>query len=114
MSRVKRGKVRASKRKNILRRVKGYKWGRKKKIKLAKPALKKAGVHAYFDRKRKKRQNRSLWLIKLNAALRKSNISYSQFIGLLKKQKISLDRKVLSQIAEKYPQLFEKIVKLVK
>ena len=59
MPRVKRGKVRARKRKAVLSQAKGYKWGRKKKIKLAKPAIKKAGVYAYRDRKVKKRVNRS-------------------------------------------------------
>jgi len=114
MPRVKRGKVRARKRKALLIHAKGYKWGRKNKIKLAKPAVKKAGVYAYRDRRNKKRLFRNLWQIKINAALSKFNISYSRFIGELKKQGIALDRKILSQLAEKHPEVFEKIAKSVK
>lgn len=114
MARVKRGKVRAKKRKKILSKAKGYKWGRKKKIRLAKPAIKKAGVYAYRDRKVKKRTNRGLWQVKLNAAVRKHGLTYSKFIAALKKNKIDLDRKILSQIAEKNPEVFAKIVEKVK
>ena len=114
MSRVKRGKVRTRKRKAILKRTKGYKWGRKKKIKLAKPAIKKAGVYAYRDRKNKKRAKRRLWQIKLNAAVRQHGLTYSKFINALKKKNIELDRKILADIAEKNPKVFAKIVELVK
>ncbi|MBU1131167.1 50S ribosomal protein L20 [Patescibacteria group bacterium] len=114
MARVKRGRVRAHKRKKLLSQAKGYKWGRKKKVRLAKPAIKKAGAHAYHDRKVKKRVNRRLWQIKLNAAVRQHGLSYSKFIDALKKNKIELDRKILSQIAEKNPEIFKKIVEKVK
>lgn len=114
MPRVKRGKVRTRKRKAVLQRTKGFKWGRKKKIKLAKPAIKKAGVYAYRDRRNKKRANRRLWQIKLNAAVRQHGLCYSKFINALKRNKIELDRKILAEIAEKNPKVFGKIVELVK
>ncbi len=99
---------------NILRQAKGYRWGRKSKIKLAKVAVRKAGVYAYRDRKARKREFRKLWTIKLNAAVRQHGLSYSKFIHLLKKNKIELDRKVLAQLAEHYPQVFAKVVEKVK
>jgi large subunit ribosomal protein L20 len=114
MPRVKRGKVRAQKRKKLLNKTKGYKWGRKKLTRLAKTAVKKAGVHAYRDRKKKKRVNRRLWQVKLNAAVRQHDLSYSKFIDLLKKKKVELDRKVLADLAERNPEVFAEIVKLVK
>jgi len=112
--RVKRGKSHTKKRKRLLKRTKGYKWGRKNLVKLAKTAVLKAGVNAYRDRKRKKRINRSIWQIKISAAVRKFNLSYSKFINLLKKNKIELDRKILADLAEHEPKVFEAIVKKVK
>ena len=114
MPRVKRGTVRARKRKSLLNKTKGYRWGRKKLIKLAKPAAKKAGAYAYRDRKAKKRINRRLWQIKLSAALKPSGLSYSKFIGQLKKKNVELDRKILADLAEHQPEIFTQIVKLVK
>src|SRR3989338_7702463 len=114
MPRVKRGKTHIARRKRLLEKTKGFKWGRKKTIKLAKTAVFKAGVHAYRDRRKKKRTNRALWQIKINAASREHGLNYSKFIGLLKKNKIELDRKVLAEIAEKHPKVFEKIVAEVK
>ena len=114
MPRVKRGKVRARKRKAILSQAKGYKWGRKKKIKLAKPAIKKAGSYAFRDRKVKKRVNRRLWQTKLNAAVRLHGLNYSKFIDALKKKNIGLDRKILADIAENNPDVFSSIVKSLK
>ncbi len=99
---------------NILRRAKGYRWGRKSKIKLAKVAVRKAGAYAYRDRKTRKREFRKLWTIKLNAAVREHGLTYSRFIDLLKKNKVELDRKVLAQLAEYHPQVFAKVVEMVK
>lgn len=104
----------AKRRKNILKRVKGFEQGRKSLLKLAKTADTKAGAHAYVGRKVKKRINRALWSVKINAALRSLGTTYSVFIGTLKKKEIALDRKVLSQIAEHHPSIFEKIVAEVK
>ncbi|MCX7778734.1 MAG: 50S ribosomal protein L20 [Patescibacteria group bacterium] len=114
MARVKRGKSHLKKRKRLLKRVKGYRWGRKRLIKLAKVAALKAGVYAYRDRKRKKREFRKLWQIKINAACRELGLTYSKFIALLKKAKIELDRKILAQLAEFYPEIFKKIVEEIK
>ncbi|HNZ86110.1 MAG TPA: 50S ribosomal protein L20 [bacterium] len=113
MPRVKRGVTHLKKRKKILKKAKGYKWGRKSTIRAAKTAVKKAGQHALHDRRKKKGVMRSLWTTKLNAALRKYEISYSKFIDMLKKQNIELDRKILAEIAEKNPEIFEKIVKSI-
>ncbi|OGF30553.1 50S ribosomal protein L20 [Candidatus Falkowbacteria bacterium RIFOXYD2_FULL_35_9] len=114
MARVKRGTIHSKKRRNILKKTKGYKWGRKKLIRLATTAVKKAGVQAYTGRKLKKRTSRRLWQVKLNAAVRPFDLSYSKFIGLIKKNKIELDRKVLADIAEFEPKVFEKIVEKLK
>lgn len=114
MPRVKRGVAHVKHRKNILRKTKGYKWGRKNKIRLAKEAILHAGVNAQRDRRRKKRVNRALWLTKLNAALRPLGSKYSTFIGQLQKNKIALDRKVLAQLAEHDPQVFAALVKDLK
>ena len=114
MPRVKRGKVRATKRKAVLKQTKGYKWGRKNKIRLAKPAIKQAGAFAYRDRKVKKRVNRRLWQTKLNAAVREYGLSYSKFIDALKKKNIGLDRKILADIAENNPKIFAEIIKKIK
>lgn len=101
-------------RKNLLRQTKGYLWGRKSKIKQAKVAILKAGVHAYRDRRRKKREFRRLWNIQINAAVREQGLNYSQFIYGLKKAKIGLDRKVLANLAQQDPKVFEELVKTVK
>jgi len=114
MPRVKRGKTHVAKRKRLFKQAKGYQWGRKNIIRLAKTAVIKAGRHAYVGRKLKKRVNRGLWQIKINAAARQNGLPYSQFINLLKKNKIELDRKVLSQLAEYQPAVFAKIVAEVK
>ncbi len=114
MSRVKRGKLHLKKRKKILKQAKGYRGGRKKKIKLAKTAILKAGVYAYRDRRTKKRQARALWQIKINAACRENGLTYSKFISALKKNKIELDRKILADLAENHPKIFFEIIKMVR
>jgi len=111
MPRVKRGTHHVKHRKNILARTKGMMWGRKSKIKVAKIAAVKAGTNAYRDRKLKKRNNRGLQQIRISASARTLGTSYSKLMGELKKRKIELDRKVLSEIATKHPEVFEKIVK---
>lgn len=114
MPRVKRGKTHLKKRKRLLKQTKGYKWGRKKKIKLAKTAVLKAGAHAYRDRRTKKRDFRRLWQIRINAACREEGISYSYFINLLKKSNIELDRKILADLAMNNPEIFKAVVAEVK
>jgi len=114
MPRVKRGTSHVKKRRKLRKAAKGYKWGRKNTIRLAKTAVTKAGVHAYVDRKKKKRVNRRLWQVRLNAAVREYGLTYSKFIDALKKNKIELDRKILSEIAVKQPEIFAKIVSQLK
>ncbi len=97
-----------------MKAAKGFRWGRKKLIKAAKVATTKAGAYAFRDRRAKKRSARALWQIKLNAAVRGYDLSYSKFIALLKKANIEMDRKVLSQLAEKEPKVFAKIVEKIK
>ena len=101
-------------RKNLLKQVKGYRWGRKSKIKLARVAMLKAGVYAYRDRRAKKRLARQLWQVKINAASRDNGLSYSKLSGALKKAKVDLDRKILADLAENHPAVFAKVVEAVK
>ena len=111
MARVKRGTHHIKRRKNILARTKGMKWGRKSKLTLAKVAATKAGVNAYRDRKLKKRNNRGLQQIRISAAARELGVSYSKLMGDLKKRNVALDRKVLSEIGRDFPAVFAKSVK---
>jgi large subunit ribosomal protein L20 len=87
------------KRRKLLKAVKGYKWGRKKLIRLAKTARTKAGAHAFVDRRKKKRAMRGLWQMKINAFVREHGLSYSRFIDALKKGQIGVDRKILADLA---------------
>lgn len=101
-------------RKNILAQTKGYMWGRKSKLKLAKTAVLKAGKNAYRDRRLKKRDMRGLWQTRISAASKPLGVSYSKLIGNLKKAGITLDRKILSTIAMQYPEAFKAIVAAAK
>jgi len=114
MPRVKRGITHVKKRKKLLSKTKGYRWGRKKLIKAAKIAVLKAGVHAYVDRRKKKRTNRGLMNIKISAFVKEQGLSYSKFIDALKKSKIDLDRKVLADLAVNNKQVLLKIIEQVK
>ena len=111
MPRVKRGTQHVKRRKNLLAKTKGMKWGRKSKIKVAKIASLKAGAYAYRDRRNKKRTFRRLWQVRINAAIRPLGMSYSKLIHALKEKNVSLDRKILATLAKDYPATFEKIVK---
>ena len=114
MSRVKRAVQARKHRKGIMQHAKGFKYGRKSKFKLAKDALRHAWTYAYRDRKVKKRVFRNLWNIQINALARQNGITYSRLINGLKKNKIELDRKVLSELAKNYPEIFIKIVEEAK
>ena len=114
MVRIKRGKITHKKRERLLRYTKGFRWGRKSKYRLAKEALFHAWTHAYKHRKEKKREFRELWQAQINAACREHGLSYSKFIYGLKQKKIKLDRKILANLAQNQPQIFEKIVEKVK
>jgi large subunit ribosomal protein L20 len=114
MPRVKRGKIATQKRERLLRRVKGFKWGRKSKERLAKEALLHAGKHAFRERKKKKREFRKLWQIKINAAAREHGLTYSRLMHKLRTASIALDRKILADLAENKPAVFKKIVEGVR
>ncbi len=114
MVRVKRGTISLKRRRNLLKKTKGYRYGRSTKEREARQAFKKAGAYAFAHRRQKKREFRKLWTIRINALARDFGMSYSKFINALKKNNIELDRKVLSQIANESPQTFEKIVEKVK
>ena len=114
MVRVKRGVSAHKRRKKVLKKAKGYRWGRKSKFRQAKEAMLHAGTHAYRDRKKKKRVFRQLWEMQINAASRQNGLPYNKFIHGLKLKKIGLDRKVLSQIAQQAPEIFTKIVEAIK
>lgn len=114
MTRVKRGTIAHKKRERLLRYTKGFRWGRKSKEALAKEALLHAWSHAFRGRKEKKRVFRQLWNVKINAASRDAGVKYSQLIPLLKKANVKLDRKILADLAQHEPKVFEKIVAAVK
>jgi len=114
MPRVKRGTAHTKKRNTLLKRNKGFGGGRKNLIKQAKTADTKAGAHAYRDRKVKKRTMRALWQVRINAAVRALDTTYSKFIGNMKEKNVELDRKVLSEMAQDQPKVFKKIVEFVK
>lgn len=114
MPRVKRGPTHVKRRRNLLKKVRGYRWGHKNLIKRARVASLRAGAYNYRDRKVKKREFRKLWTIQLNAAAREHGFSYSRLIDKLHKAGVRLDRKVLSQIAREYPKVFTKIVEQVR
>lgn len=114
MVRVKRGTTSHKKKKRVLKQTKGFMWGRKSKYRLAKDALFHAWTHAYYDRKKKKRNFRSLWQIQIGAACKKQGVSYSKFINALKKSKIELNRKMLSELAKNHPKIFDKVLEKAK
>ncbi|HEY4506358.1 MAG TPA: 50S ribosomal protein L20 [Candidatus Paceibacterota bacterium] len=114
MPRVKGGTTSLKKRRKVLKLAKGYRHGRSKKERQAREGILHAGVHAFAHRRDKKNDFRKLWNVKINAALRPLGYSYSKFIGILKKNNIELDRKVLADIAENKPESFERLVKALK
>lgn len=110
MTRVKRGMTTNKKHKKILKKTKGMSHSRQSSIKKAKEAIMKAGSYAYRDRRTKKRVSRRLWITRLNNAVKERGLSYSKFIDMLVKNNVGLDRKILSEIAVKNPEIFDKIV----
>ncbi len=110
MARVKKGQNALKTRRNILKQVKGYRFGRSKKEKQAYEAISHAGTYAFAHRRDKKTDFRQLWNVRLNALLNQNGFSYSKFIGSLKKANISLNRKVLSEIAHSHPTTFKQIL----
>ena len=114
MARVKKGLTKGKRHKKILKSAKGYRGARSRLVRTAKEAVLHAGAYAFAGRKQKKRQKRSLWITKISAALDKEEISYNKFIGGLKKAEISLDRKILADIALSDPDTFKQILAKIK
>jgi large subunit ribosomal protein L20 len=112
MARVK--STASRKHRKFLKAARGFRQARRRRIQTAKEALLHAGQYAYVGRHLKKRDLRNLWIIRLNAAVSQYGLSYSQFIGKLKKAKVELDRKMLSDIAATDPSTFQKIVESLK
>src|SRR4051812_33557908 len=114
MARVKRGVTSHAKHKKILKQAKGYYGRRKNTIRVAKQAVEKANQYAFRDRKRRKRSFRALWIQRINAAVRPFGLNYSKFIDGLAKSGLTIDRKVLSDLAIREPAAFEAVVQKAK
>ena len=99
MARVKRGVVARSRHKKVLKQAKGYYGARRKVFRVAKQAVIKAEQYSYRDRRQRKRQFRRLWIVRINAAARQFDLSYSRFMDGLNKANIEIDRKVLADLA---------------
>ncbi|PIS29454.1 50S ribosomal protein L20 [Candidatus Saganbacteria bacterium CG08_land_8_20_14_0_20_45_16] len=114
MVRVKRGFVARRRRTKMRRKAKGFRGGARTQMRRRHQALMKAGVHATRHRRQKKRTMRSLWIVRVNAAVREAGLTYSRFIALLKEKKVGLDRRALADLAFNHPDDFAKIVAMVK
>lgn len=111
MTRVKRGIIKNKRRKNILSQAKGFRFGRGNKEAAAKDALAHAGAYSFAHRRDKKSDARSLWTLRINAAVRPLGMSYSKFIDSMKKKGVDIDRKILSDLAINNPETFSRLVK---
>lgn len=112
--RTTKGAARTRAKKRLFKKVKGYVGGRRRLLRTAKETLMRAGVFAFRDRRNRKREFRSLWIIRINAAVRQRGMRYSQFIAGLKAAQIELDRKTLAELAVRDPQAFDRVFDLVK
>ncbi|MGM0552700.1 MAG: 50S ribosomal protein L20 [Pseudomonadota bacterium] len=114
MPRVKRGVTAHARHKKVLKQAKGYYGARKNVFRVANQAVIKAGQYAYRDRRQKKRQFRSLWIVRINAAARQFDLSYSRLMSGLKKAEIEIDRKTLADLAVHDLPAFGKIAEKAK
>lgn len=114
MVRVKRGLMTKKRHRNMLKATKGYRMLNSRVYKRAKNAWMKAGVNAYIGRKRKKRDFRRLWTVRINTAVKAMGMNYSTFINSLYKKRVSLNRKVLSNLAITHKEVFAKVVEFTK
>lgn len=114
MPRVKRGTISNKSRKNILAKVKGYRYGRGTKERQANEAIFHAGSYAFAHRRDYKNDMRQLWQVRIGAVSKTLGISYSKLMGNLKKKNIGLDRKILADLAENHPKAFEAVVNQAK
>jgi large subunit ribosomal protein L20 len=114
MARVKRAVAKRKRKKKFFKLAEGY-WGAKsRQYRTVRESTKRAGNYAFRDRKARKRDFRSLWIARINAAVRSQGISYSQFINALKKSKVNLNRKMLSEIAVTDSNSFQQLVEIAK
>lgn len=113
MARVKKGQNALKTRKNVLKQVKGYRFGRSKKERMAYEAIVHAGTYAFAHRRDKKGDFRKLWNVRINSVLNEKGLSYSKFIGSLKKNNVALNRKMLSEIAASKPETFSRLISKV-
>ena len=111
MTRIKRGVAAHKRRKNLLKRAKGFDNRRSTNFIAAREALLHADKYAYRDRRNRKRDFRALWLVRVNAALRDNGTTWSKFAAVLKKEKIAINRKMLAELAVRQPATFDKLVK---
>ena len=114
MARVRNGVVTKARHKKVLKEARGYFGSKHREFKSAKEQLMHAGQYAYRDRRQKKREFRKLWIVRINAACREEDISYSRFIEGLNKAGIEVNRKMLSEIAINDPKAFSELVKVAK
>ena len=112
--RVKTGTVRKAGHKKVLKAAKGFWMTRHKRYKVAHEAVMHAGMYAFVGRRLKKRDLRQVWIVRINAALKPFNIRYSAFIKMLKNRQITLDRKILSDLATKHQEAFKAVVEAAK
>lgn len=112
--RIKRGVNAVKKRRKILKQAKGYFGAKSKLYRTAREQVMKSGQYAYIGRKQKKRDFRALWITRINAACRINDISYSRFVSGLKKANVSLNRKVLADMAVREPEAFANLVEIAK
>jgi large subunit ribosomal protein L20 len=113
MTRVKGGQHALKRRRKVLSMTKGYRFGRSTKERQAKEAIFHAGTYAFAHRRDKKSDMRKLWEVRINASVRELGGTYSKFIGSLKKANVSLDRKILSDLAQNKPSAFKKVFEKV-
>ena len=112
--RTTKGAARNHAKKRLFHKVKGFVGGRRRLLRTAKETLVRAGVYAYRDRRNRKREFRSLWIIRINAAVRQRGLRYSEFIAGMVKAKIGLDRKILAEMAVSDPAAFDQVVAMAK
>lgn len=114
MARVKRGVIKLKKRRKLLKLASGYRGARSRRIKTAQEAMLHSLQYAFRDRRQRKRDARSLWIVRINAACRILGMSYNQFISGLKKHGVSINRKILAELAVRNDGSFQGLVDLVK
>ena len=114
MPRVKRGTISIKRRRKVLKAVKGYRFGRSTKERMAREAMLHAGAHAFAHRRKKKGDFRRLWQIRIGAGTRALGMPYNKFIHGLTKANIQIDRKILADLAANEPAIFQKIVEMAR